>query len=109
MPEYAPIIKRTRPAAARARDFLDIYATTERFGLDLLAATNIHLLSQIFDAKRVPLELLGKVVEYREFHRPDFEAVRATVKPGIALGDFDFYFNYVVTLSKQLLKTLRHM
>jgi hypothetical protein len=32
--------------------------------------------------------------------------VRATVKPGVVLQDFDFYFLYVVSLCERLLKTL---
>jgi hypothetical protein len=106
MPEYGSVVKRTRPATARARDFLDIYATIEHFRLDMPALSNIRLLGCIFQAKRVPVELLSRVVQYPESHRLDFEAVRATVKPGIALRDFDFYFRYVVTLCERLLKAL---
>ncbi len=106
MPEYGPVIKRSRPSTARARDFVDIYATIERFKLDMLVPSNIQLLDNIFDAKRVPPELLGRVADYREFHSPDFQAVRATVKPGVTLQDFDFYFGYVVTLCERLLEAL---
>jgi hypothetical protein len=106
MPEYGPVIKRTRATTARARDFVDIHAIIERFGLEMTAADNLDLLERIFAAKRVPLALLGRVVEYREFHRPDFEAVRATVKPGVALQDFDFYFRIVVTLCERLSEAL---
>lgn len=106
MPEYGPVVKRTRPGTARARDFLDIYATVEQLRLDMLAPSNVRLLCCTFQAKRVPLELLGRVVLYPESHRLDFEAVRATVKPGIALRDFDFYFAYVVTLCEHLSKAL---
>lgn len=106
MPEYGPVVKRTRPGAARARDFLDIYTAIEQLKLDMLAPGNLSLLCCIFQAKRVPLELLSKVVLHPVSHRLDFEAVRATVKPGIALGDFDFYFGYVVTLCERLSKAL---
>jgi hypothetical protein len=109
MAEYGPVVKRTRPATARARDFLDIYVTVRELKLDMLAPSNLRLLNHIFEAKRVPWELLGKVAEYREFHRPDFEAVRATVKPGITLGDFELYFRFVVTLCESLLKPLRNV
>lgn len=109
MSEYGPVVKRTRPAAARARDFLDIYETIERCGLDMLTSANIRLLRHIFEAKRVPLELLSRVARYREFHRPDFEAVRATVKPGMTLHHFDFYCDYVVILCERLLKALGNM
>ena len=83
---------------------MDIYATIERFKLDMLAPSNIQLLGNIFDAKRVSPELLGRLAEYREFHAPDFQAVKATVKPEVTLQDFDFYFGYVVTLCERLLE-----
>ena len=44
----------------------------------------------------MPLELIGKIAGFREFHRPDFKSVLDTVKPGVALLDFDFYFDFVV-------------
>lgn len=44
----------------------------------------------------MPLALLNQLPEYREFHRPDFAAVKATVKAGVVLKDFDFYFDYVL-------------
>jgi hypothetical protein len=106
MPEYGPVVKRTRPSTARARDFVDIHTAIERFGLDLLSADNTLLLKNIFEAKRVPLGLLGRVADCGEFHRPDFEAVRATVKPGVLLQDFDFYFGYVVSLCGRVSKAL---
>ncbi len=46
----------------------------------------------IFDAKRVPLTFLNRLTEYREFHRPDFAAVKA----GVVLKEFDFYFDYIL-------------
>jgi hypothetical protein len=106
MPEYGPVVKRTRRAAARARDFVDIQGIIEQLALDPLAASNLDLLRRVFGAKRVPLKLLGKVVEYREFHRPDFEAVKATVKPAVTLREFDFYFDFVVSVCGGLLKVL---
>ena len=59
-------------------------------------------MKRIFEVKRVPLFLIGKIGESREFHRPDFEAVVATVKQNIELRDFDFYFDYVVTRCNEL-------
>ena len=51
---------------------------------------------QVFAAKHVPLKLIGLIPQYREYHRPDFVSVENTVKAGVALNDFDFYFDYVV-------------
>ncbi len=53
-------------------------------------------MGNIFAAKRVPVELIQKIPEYRDFHRPDFSSVRDTVKADVELQDFDFYFDYVV-------------
>jgi predicted nucleotidyltransferase component of viral defense system len=101
MGEYAQIV-RNPSQSARARDFFDIYTVLNHFDIDLTANENVKLLKNIFLAKRVPLKLLGKIQDHREYHRPDFDAVIATVKPEIELKDFDFYFDYVVERCKAL-------
>lgn len=95
MPEYAEIV--TQPSLSPgARDFFDIHALLEHFKIDLTTPQNIDLLKNIFAAKKVPLEFIGKIYKYREYHRPDFIAVKDTVKTSIELRDFDFYFDYVI-------------
>lgn len=89
MPEYA----RTNPTP-RARDFYDIYATVTRRGLDLSLPENLELVRHIFRAKRVPLSLLARIEEGREFHRPDWDAVRDTVQGQVL--SFDVYFDFVL-------------
>ncbi len=106
MPEYGPIVKRTRPGSARARDFVDIRVLIERFSIEPLHPDNLDLLRRTFAAKKVPLSLLADLAAYRDFHRPDFQAVKDSVKPGVTLEEFDFYFDYVVALGERLLKTL---
>jgi predicted nucleotidyltransferase component of viral defense system len=103
MPEYAKPMNKAQKQ--RARDFLDIHSLIEHFSLDMTSKENRALLRHIFDAKKVPLRLLGKVGEYCEFHRLDFPAVEATVKPGVKLKDFDFYAQSLVELCGRL-KTL---
>ena len=98
MPEYGP---NTTPAA-RARDFFDIYTVVEHFRIDLLSSQRTTLLKNIFKAKKVPLSLIGNIKEYREYHRPDFASVEATVKPNRKLKDFDFYFDYVIQKCERL-------
>ena len=100
MPEYVAIVK--RQATARARDFFDIYCVLESSSTDLQSPENLDLLGKIFAAKRVPLQLIGKVQNYREFHRPDFVAVANTVRASTKLEDFDFYFDYVITKCETL-------
>lgn len=97
MPEYRKLVKSSHQTA-RARDFVDIYFLLRKYKIKLDSEENIGLLRSIFDAKRVPLELVGKIDNYREFHRPDFDAIIDTVKSGIKLKDFDFYFDYIVKI-----------
>ncbi|MFH1732866.1 MAG: hypothetical protein ABIF82_14610 [Planctomycetota bacterium] len=97
MPEYLSLIG-TSKASARARDFFDIYTAREHFDVDLGTSKNAALLKAVFDAKRVPLRLLGRIGDYREYHRPDFASVEDTVKPSTELKSFDFYFDYVLRL-----------
>jgi hypothetical protein len=92
MPEYALKPYPTR----RARDFFDIHLVVSRTGVDLTLAENLELTRQIFAAKEVPLQLLGNIGAFREFHRPDWESVRTSTKA--QLKDFDYYFDFVVNL-----------
>lgn len=89
MPEYG----RTN-ATARARDFYDVYATVTKRGIDLTLPENLDLFRHIFAAKQVPLGLLPHIGGTREFHRPDWDAVRNTVVGEVL--DFDVYFDFVV-------------
>ena len=105
MPEYSEFIGKSH-STARARDFFDIYTVTEHFMINITTTKNIQLLKDIFIAKQVSLDLIGKVKDYREYHRPDFAAVESTIKPNIILNDFDFYFDYVVDICNGLTKAL---
>ena len=101
MPEYANIIK-TSFQSARARDFYDIYHLIEKFQPNFESKKNHILLKKIFAAKRVPLQYLGKIKNYRDYHKADFSSVENTVKPNTILREFDFYFNYVIDKCEQL-------
>lgn len=96
MPEYGPVIRRMRPGSARARDFVDIHVLMTKLCIDLELEDNLNTLSGMFQAKRVPLSLLGKIAEFREFHRADFPSVRATVDAETQLEEFDHYFDFVL-------------
>lgn len=102
MPDYNEVIHRERNGSPRARDFVDIYGLCEQQAVDLTTAPNRHLLQAIFNAKRVPMSLLEKVGEFRDFHRNEFESVRATMKQGERIEEFDFYFDYVLKLIERL-------
>ncbi len=102
MPEYGDVVNRSRPGGARARDFYDIFCLVDFLKLNFEADTNRLILVEMFKVKRVPLELLSKIEAFREFHRTDFQRVVATVRPGVEIKDFDFYFNFVTDLVKSL-------
>ncbi len=94
MPEYVSII-RNHPSA-RARDFVDVHTVAEHFSVDFRIQDFQKILVEAFGIKRVPLRLIQSISEYRGYHREDFAAVVSTVKPGVKLRDFDFYFDYVI-------------
>jgi hypothetical protein len=86
--------------SARARDFYDIYVLMQEAKIDLAASDALELARQIFAAKNVPFDLMGKLSNYREFHRPDWPSVQDTATG--SLQPFDFYFDFVVQLTKSL-------
>lgn len=90
MPEY-PHKGRGNP---RARDFYDIHLVVTTLRIDLTTPENIEALKHIFTAKEVPLALLDNVVNTLEFHRPDWDDVKASVEG--ELKGFEFYFDFVV-------------
>lgn len=92
MPDY----QLNRTPSPRARDFFDIHLIHSKTGMNFASAENLELARQIFSAKEVPLALLGRIGEFREFHRPDWESVRTSTKG--ELQSFDHYFNYVLNL-----------
>lgn len=85
---------------ARARDFYDVYVILEESRIDLAAAVNRDLIRAIFASKEVPIQLMGLIGNYREFHRLDWPSVESTVAG--TLQPFDFYFDYVVQLARNL-------
>jgi hypothetical protein len=100
MPEYVEVVH-SHPSA-RARDFVDICVAVEKLGVDFESDEFAALLGNVFAAKHVPMRLIGQIQRYRGFHRPDFASVRDTVKPNVALREFDYYFDYVVERCKRL-------
>jgi hypothetical protein len=102
MPEYGTVVKRKRLGSPRARDFLDIHTLVTERHLELSAVENQQLLRRIFHAKRVPMSLLKLIAKYRPFHSENFPAVKDTVKPGVKLEPFDFYFDFVLELVSKI-------
>jgi len=94
MPQYRRSVE-GGAARPRANDFFDIWCLTRHFRLELADQRNRDLCRRMFDAKRVPLSLLQHIADFREFHRQGFRIVEDTVKPGVILKPFDYYFDYV--------------
>jgi len=90
MPEYP---HRGHPSP-RARDLYDIHSAVTKLGIDLASEDNLELTRNIFAAKQVPLGLLPRIRNHREFHRPDWPAVRDSAAR--AIKEFDFYFDFVL-------------
>lgn len=88
--------------AKRARDFLDIYQICEAEQIKPMEISFRSTLAKIFAVKNVPLSLLERIAEEREYHEPDFVAVKATVANSSNLNDFAFYFQYTLEFIKKL-------
>ncbi len=88
----------------RARDFYDIYTLVTGLNLEsrLFVADNLLILHEIFAAKRVPLNLLTAIHDYKDFHAVGFETIAVNISDKSKLRDFDFYFDYVVELAARL-------
>lgn len=105
--EYGPIVKRNRGIPkGRAKDFLDIYLLVEKYKIDMTSDENFSILREMFNVKKVPMDFLDLMENYRDLHRTDFPSVEATVRLGKELKQFDFYFNYCLNL-RDSLKSLR--
>ncbi len=96
MPEYQ---LRTEKSA-RARDFYDIYVLIKEAKIDLETPDSLELARQIFAAKDVPVDLISKLSDFREFHRPDWHSVEDTVSGDVQ--SFDFYFDFALQAAKTL-------
>ncbi|MGD0910999.1 MAG: nucleotidyl transferase AbiEii/AbiGii toxin family protein [Terracidiphilus sp.] len=84
-----------RRPSARARDFYDIHLIASLPNVNLSSPENLELVRHIFAAKEVQIILLRKISNQREFHRPDWDNVKASANDG-KLSEFDFYFDFVV-------------
>lgn len=96
MPEYP---RREHPTP-RARDFYDIHTILTTMGAILNSPSNLQLIADVFRVKEVDLKLIGRISDYREFHRPDWPSVELSVTG--ELKEFDFYFDFVLEQTKLL-------
>jgi hypothetical protein len=93
--EYSPVVhSQIKPKKDRARDFYDIYNLLEYYQINLHSDEKKELIKNIFNAKRVPLNYIKLVPNYREKHRQGFASLIDTVTVTESLKEFDFYFDY---------------
>ena len=85
----------------RARDFYDLHALLTEGAVELSEDHLHELVRAVFDAKSVPLGLLGSLDEYREFHRADWPAVLNAI-PGDRPREFDFYVDFLLSEVRKL-------
>jgi predicted nucleotidyltransferase component of viral defense system len=98
MPDYEhlrPNLKRPR-----ARDFYDIYQIIVENGIDLTSPVNVATLRAVFDAKKVPLDLLNNIADHQDFHALDWPSVTASISG--KHEPFEVYFAFVVELAFKL-------
>lgn len=93
-PEYFQQLGQGKPRQ-RARDFVDIEALMNHFSVDLSAGSAHHIVREMFRIKQVPLSLLPRIAEIKDFHGVGFPSVEATVKAGTKLKAWDYYFSFV--------------
>lgn len=103
--EYSEIIH-TKTQRERAKDFYDIYILITHFDVDIFKPECKEMLKSIFAAKKVPLEYMNLVYKYKDRHESGFKAVKATVSQSEKTESFDYYFDYVIDIFKQLSETL---
>jgi len=102
MDEYVKMVGTHK--RGRAKDFFDIYTILEGWNspANIYSSQNLEMLREIFEVKRVPLYLLGRISDDREFHRDSFNIVKDAVYADIDIKDYDFYFDYIVEKVKGL-------
>ncbi len=104
--EYREIVRSHQPAA-RAKDFFDIYSIVTNYNIDIYSTDKLGILKAVFNAKRVPIEFLNKLENYKELHKSGFDSLRAIIKPEVKLMEFDHYFDFVLKICQKLSKALR--
>lgn len=107
LPDYLQIFGKSH-TSGRARDFFDIHRILNHTETDVFTVESLAMIRCVFQAKQVPLELLGKIESSRALHAADFPRLRDTVKADISLDNFGIYFDAVVDLGGRLLHALGH-
>nr|WP_272942352.1 nucleotidyl transferase AbiEii/AbiGii toxin family protein [Paenibacillus elgii] len=88
-------------ARPRPRDFYDIYTILTHPSMVQIDFSDPELLKHLrecFRAKRVPLAMISKISETRNFHKQDENKLRDSILNKREFKGFDFYFDYVVSV-----------
>ena len=85
-----------------AQNSAQINTLVKKFSVDVGSDRAKHVVQQMFEIKRVPLELISKIFTTRDLHALGFDEVRAAMKPGVKLERFEYYFDFVVGQCKKL-------
>lgn len=94
MPEYGLRGEGT----PRARDFYDIYRICGDGSVRIDSPECGDLLKHMFKVKKVPLDLLGRIRETKDYHEQNWVQVMSDIREPLKSEDFDRYFKFVVDL-----------
>ena len=104
MDKYREIVETNQKQ--RARDFFDIYNIIDKLKLhnDFYSDENLIVLREMFKVKKVPLELINDIQneDVKLFHESNFSSVKDTISSENDIEDFDFYYNKIVDLVKDI-------
>lgn len=99
--------------SSRARDFFDIHSILEDKHHSYLyekamEKDNLEIIKEMFNLKKVPINNLGLINKNREFHRETFTEVKDTAANQNNIETFDYYFDYVVRLAREILRSINN-
>lgn len=95
IPEYQNIISSAN-VKGRARDYYDIWNICQHYNIDFTSKQNISLLQDIFNAKRVPIDFLDIIGQYRDLQEQNWISVEDTLSA--ENEGFEFYFDFVMNI-----------
>lgn len=95
IPAYKEVVPSFSPRA-RARDFYDIHLIMEMHEIEPKTEVNLNLILNIFQAKKVPIQLIKEIKNNQAIHADNWQSVKDTISPYERLEDFQYYFDYVV-------------
>lgn len=102
--EYCAIIG-SQQISPRPRDFFDIYSVFESNLIsesEFFNPQNLLTLEEIFNIKKVPVELISAIRSSYDFHYQGYSSLKDTVYADANIKEFSFYFDYVLGIVAKL-------